>query len=271
VRTAAPGRAGAQSPLRTLTLVRLMGMPGLHPLLLAERIDSGVPGREQAAHPAAERLPRAIGLHGPGGRGGRARAHDAPVVGNGDRGAAIALQELGQEAHEWRLAYSFQSTGVRERKPLRITEPLHASLDHGEPHAWQVRVEVAHRAESLPAATREAALVLMLGPGDEAVAEGVAEAGRAVAWVGGVEVFAAHPKVVLEVLAGAHVGDPDPIGRRAAHLGAGLDREAEHVEQDEDGAAPQGEAAKGSKQAGALELQQEHVQAPEVAADERVM
>ena len=150
-----------------------MGMPGLHPLLLAERIDSGVPGREQAAHPAAERLPRAIGLHGPGGRGGRARAHDAPVVGNGDRGAAIALQELGQEAHEWRLAYSFQSTGVRERKPLRITEPLHASPDYGEPHAWQVRVEVAHRAESLrgeAAATREAALVLMLWPGDEAVA-----------------------------------------------------------------------------------------------------
>ena len=91
------------------------------------------------------------------------------------------------------------------------------------------------------------------------------------AWVGGVEVFAAHPEVVLEVLAAAHVGDSDPVGRRAAHLGAGLDREAEHVEQDEDGAAPKGEAPQGGEQAGALELQQEHVQAREVAADERVV
>jgi hypothetical protein len=97
-------------------------------------------------------------------------------------------------------------------------------------------------------ATREAGLVL-LRPSDEAAVEGVAEAGRAVAGVAGVEVFAAGAEVVLEVLAAAYLGDGDPGGGCAADGGAGLDGQAEHVAEDEDGAALDGEAPEGGEQA----------------------
>lgn len=100
--------------------------------------------------------------------------------------------------------------------------------------------------------------------------EGVAEAGNAVTGIAGVEVFAAHAEVVLEVLAAAHVGDGDPGGRGAADVGAGLDGQAEYVAQDEHDPALDGEAAEGGEQACPLELCQEHVEAPDVAADQRV-
>lgn len=100
--------------------------------------------------------------------------------------------------------------------------------------------------------------------------EGIAEAGHAVTGVGGVEVFAAHAEVVLEVLATAYVSDVDPVRRGAADVGAGFDSEAEDVAQDEHDTAFDGEAAEGGEQARALELRQEHVEAPDVAADQRV-
>lgn len=82
--------------------------------------------------------------------------------------------------------------------------------------------------------------------------------------------LAAGPEVALEVSPAAPFRDCRGAGRCAADGGAGLDRQAEHVAEDEDGPALRGEAAEGAEQATAPQLGQEHAHAPDVAPHERV-
>ena len=93
---------------------------------------------------------------------------------------------------------------------------------------------------------------MMIGPADEAAVERVAEASRAATRIAGVHVLAARSQVALEVPPASILRDADGADRCAADRGACVDAQAEHVAEDEDGAALRGDALQGADQATAL-------------------
>ena len=92
----------------------------------------------------------------------------------------------------------------------------------GKAHPGLARVELARVAGDLGDEGHPVVLVVA-GPGDEALLERVAEAGDAVTGVARVQVLTARAEVIVEFSPAAPVGDAHGVGRRVADRGAVLD------------------------------------------------
>ena len=86
-----------------------------------------------------------------------------------------------------------------------------------------------------------------------------------------IEVLTAGRQVFIDRLAGAHFKDPNCALGAHQDVGAGGQRQAEDVAQDEHRAPGRRDPADGRHQACALQLREEHSEPPGVALQERVL